>query len=116
MSRRIALLLFLATEAVSALKPAPDGASCDPIGPRKDCGAAMRAASLSMLSVSTSCVKRMKLLCQCMILSDTHVPARNREEFPTASATDWLREMLSCPQRSLVRAAMTLYVSPGLFL
>ena len=39
MSRRIALLLFLATEAVSALKPAPDEASCDPVGPRKDCGA-----------------------------------------------------------------------------
>ena len=71
MSRRIALLLFLATEAVSALKPAPDGASCDPIGPRKDCGAAMRAAFLSMLSVFMSCLKRMKMLCLCLILWDT---------------------------------------------
>ena len=70
MSRRIALLLYLATEAVSALKPAPDGASCDPVGPRKDCGAAMRAALLIMLSVFMPCVKRMKLHCLCMLLSD----------------------------------------------
>ena len=38
MSRRIALLLLFATELANALKPAPDEASCDPIGPRKDCG------------------------------------------------------------------------------
>ena len=51
MSRRIALLLFLATEAAYALKPAPDKASCDPIGPRKDCGEQKRAAWPSTLSV-----------------------------------------------------------------
>ena len=72
MSRRIALLLFLATEAVSALKPAPDEASCDPVGPRKDCGAAMRATFLSMLSVFVSCVETHEIaFCMYMILSDT---------------------------------------------
>ena len=51
MSGRIALLLFFATETANALKPAPDEASCDPIGPRKDCGERKRAACSSALFV-----------------------------------------------------------------
>ena len=49
MSRRIALLTFLATQAAYALKPAPDGVCCDSIGPRKDCGERKHAACLGML-------------------------------------------------------------------
>lgn len=37
MRRRIALLFLIAIRGVTAL-PAPDVASCDPLGPRKDCG------------------------------------------------------------------------------
>ncbi len=37
MRGRVAFLCLVAIRAVVAL-PAPDGAACDPIGPRKDCG------------------------------------------------------------------------------
>lgn len=43
MRGRIAFLCLVAIRGVIAL-PAPDGTSCDPIGPRKDCGESLHGS------------------------------------------------------------------------